>query len=41
MDMAEFLADELAQDAIAFAVKDAHFLDAEQFGFVQVFVNDV
>ena len=27
--VAELLADEFAQDAVAFAVKDAHFLDAQ------------
>ena len=41
VDVAEFFADEFAEDAVAFAVEDAHFLDAEKFGFVQIFVDDV
>ena len=41
VDVAEFFADEFAEDAVAFAVEDAHFLDAEEFGFVQIFVDDV
>ena len=40
-DMAEFLSDKLAQNAVALAMKDAHFLDAEEFGFIQILVDNV
>ena len=40
-DMAEFLTNELAQNAVTLAVKDTHFLDAQQFGFIQILIHDI
>ena len=41
MVAAEEFPDQFAQDAVALAVKDAYFLDAEQLGFVEVFGHGI